>query len=83
MSSFHFFMTVILLISVTSMVFSQIPHTLSYQGMLAVSGDEVVEDGIYQMHFNLYGGTEPSTSLWSETYGVTVVKGVFNVISGL
>jgi hypothetical protein len=64
------------------MLYSQAPPTLSYQGMLTGSGDEAVEDGIYEMHFSLYTETEPSTSLWSETHGVTVVKGVFNVILG-
>jgi hypothetical protein len=64
------------------MLYSQVPPTLSYQGMLTGSGDEAVEDGIYEMHFSLYTETEPSTSLWSETRGVTVVNGVFNVILG-
>jgi hypothetical protein len=74
--------TLLLLYLVTQNLFSQLPSTLSYQGMLTRSGDEAVEDGIYEMHFSLYTETEPSTSLWSETHGVTVVKGVFNVILG-
>jgi hypothetical protein len=63
-------------------LYSQVPPNLSYQGMLTGSGDEAVEDGIYEMHFSLYTETEPSTSLWSETQSVTVVNGVFNAILG-
>jgi hypothetical protein len=82
MSSFHVFITVILLIFGTCMVFSQVPPTLSYQGMLTGIGNEVVEDGIYEMLFNLYRETDPSASLWSETQNVTIVKGIFNVLLG-
>jgi hypothetical protein len=82
MSSLRFTVTMILLILAASIAYSQIPPTLSYQGMLTGSDDEAVEDGIYEIHFNLYGETEPSTSLWSETQNVTIVKGIFNVLLG-
>ncbi len=72
----------VILFSLGGDVYSQVPPTLSYQGMLTGSGGEVVEDGIYEIHFNLYGETEPSTSLWSETQNVTIVKGIFNVLLG-
>jgi hypothetical protein len=74
--------TWVFLIIATTMVYSQVPPTLSYQGMLTGSDDNPVEDGIYEMHFNLYGEADPSTPLWSESQSVTVVQGIFNAILG-
>jgi hypothetical protein len=82
MSLLRFTVTMILLILAATMVNSQVPPHLSYQGMLTGSDDKVVDDGIYEMHFNLYTETDPSISLWSETQSVTVVNGVFNAILG-
>jgi hypothetical protein len=63
-------------------IYSQIPPTLSYQGMLTGTGGDVVDDGLYEMHFKLYNGTDPSTALWAETQNVAVVNGIFNAILG-
>jgi hypothetical protein len=82
MSSLRFTVTMILLILAVSVAYSQISPTLSYQGMLTGSDDEAVEDGIYEMLFNLYRETDPSASLWSETQNVTIVEGIFNVLLG-
>ena len=61
---------------------SQVPGQMSYQGMLTGSEGEPVEDGMYEMHFKLYNGTNPSTELWSETQSISVVNGIFNAILG-
>jgi hypothetical protein len=82
MNSFRLVCTVICLYLFINVSVSQIPQTLSYQGMLTGPEDGVVDDGMYEIHFNFYGETDPSTSLWSETQQVTVVKGIFNVILG-
>jgi hypothetical protein len=63
-------------------LYSQVPPNLSYQGMLSGSGGDVVDDGIYVIHFKLYNATDPSTALWAETQNVAVVNGVFNAILG-
>jgi hypothetical protein len=76
------FLLPVLLLFAADLMFAQVPPTLSYQGMLTGSDDNPVEDGIYEMHFNLYGEADPSTPLWSESQSVTLVKGVFNVILG-
>jgi hypothetical protein len=60
----------------------QVPDRMSYQGMLTGSEGEPVEDGMYEMHFKLYNGTNPSTELWSETQTISVVDGIFNAILG-
>jgi hypothetical protein len=63
-------------------IYSQIPPTLSYQGMLTGAGGDVVDDGLFELHFKLYNGTDPSTALWAETQNVAVVNGIFNAILG-
>ncbi len=65
-----------------NVVYSQLPSTLSYQGMLSGTEDKVVDDGIYEMHFNLYNAVDLSTPLWAETQNVAVVNGIFNAILG-
>jgi hypothetical protein len=74
--------TVVTMFTYVPTIYTQVPPTLSYQGMLTGSDDIPVEDGIYEMHFNLYGEADPSTPLWSEAQSVTVVQGIFNVILG-
>ncbi len=61
---------------------SQVPDRMSYQGMLTGSEGEPVEDGMYEMHFRLYNGINPSTEIWSETQSISVVNGLFNAILG-
>jgi hypothetical protein len=63
-------------------LYPQVPHNLSYQGMLTGTGGGVVDDGLYELHFKLYNGTDPSTALWAESQNVAVVNGVFNAILG-
>ena len=63
-------------------LFSQVPGSMSYQGMLTGSEGESLEDGMYEMHFKLYNGINPSTEIWSETQSISVVNGLFNAILG-
>jgi hypothetical protein len=72
----------LLVIFSSDSLFAQVPDRLSYQGMLSGSEGETVDDGMYTMHFNLYGESDPPTSLWSEIQNVTIVNGIFNVILG-
>jgi hypothetical protein len=61
---------------------TQTPAKMSYQGMLTGIGGEAIEDGMYNIHFKLYGQPDPSSPIWSETQSVTIVNGIFNVILG-
>jgi hypothetical protein len=72
----------LLVIFSSDSLFAQVPDRLSYQGMLTGVAGEAVEDGVYPMHFKLYGDSDPSLPLWFETQEVTVVKGIFSVILG-
>jgi hypothetical protein len=74
--------TVVTMFTYVPTIYTQVPPTLSYQGMLNGSDNNPVEDGIYEMHFNLYGEADPSTPLWSESQSVTVVQGIFNALLG-
>jgi hypothetical protein len=82
MSTLRFTATGIMLILTVAALYSQVPQTLSYQGMLTGNGGETVEDGMYTMHFNLYSESDPSSPLWSESKNVTVVNGIFNTVLG-
>jgi hypothetical protein len=82
MSSLRFTLTMILLILAVSIAHSQVPPTLSYQGMLTGTGGNVVDDGLYEFNFKLYNGADPSVALWTETQNVAVVNGIFNAILG-
>jgi hypothetical protein len=72
----------ICLVVSTGNLFSQVPNLISYQGMLTGIDSEVIENGTYEMHFKLYGESDPTTPLWSETQNVTVINGVFNALLG-
>jgi hypothetical protein len=61
---------------------SQVPKTISYQGILTQSNGAVVSNGNYSITFNLYAESSNGTILWSETQNVGVEKGIFNVILG-
>lgn len=58
------------------------PTTISYQGVLATSTDEVVTDGEYSVTFKLYTTLSGGTEVWTETQTVTTVNGIFNVTLG-
>jgi trimeric autotransporter adhesin len=82
MNVVRFITVIVSLTIILTTLYSQIPTTLSYQGMLSGSEGETVDDGMYTMHFNLYGESDPSASLWSETQSITVVNCIFNAILG-
>ena len=62
---------------------SQIPETISYQGILTDGSSIVVPDGSYNLMFVLYDSETNGSAVWMETHlGVAISKGVFNVILG-
>lgn len=69
------------LVSIT-MLFGQIPETISYQGVLQDATGTNVPDGSYMMTFTIYDKSTGGTSLWAESQTVETVKGVFSVILG-
>ena len=61
---------------------SDIPQTISYQGILTDSSGSPVSDGFYELTFRICE-SETGPSEWSETHPSVEVKGgVFSVILG-
>jgi hypothetical protein len=78
---FLFFMALVLGIFQSAQ--SQVPKTISYQGLLTAAGGAPASDGSYTLQFDLFDSLSGGTSQWTETQsGVAVVKGTFNVILG-
>ncbi len=76
------FLAMVLMLS-GQIAWSQIPQTISYQGVLTDANGIVVSNGNYQLTFRLYDVAAGGTALWTETHSaVTVDNGVFNVILG-
>ena len=70
------------IISITQLVFAQIPQTISYQGILTDNKGGPVPDGNVSLTFKLYNASEGGDTLWQETQNVMVTKGIFNVVLG-
>src|SRR4030042_854419 len=62
--------------------FSQIPQTLSYQGVLKDASGVIVPNANYNLTFRIYSGAIGGTALWTEAQSVAVTVGIFNVILG-
>lgn len=62
--------------------YSQIPQTMSYQGVLTGSNGEPVANANYEIIFKLYEDTMSQTAIWEENQSVAVVNGLFNAILG-
>jgi hypothetical protein len=71
-----------LLLFLYSYSFAQIPHTISYQGILTDNQGNTVPDGNISLTFRLYNTSEGGDTLWQETQNIMVRKGVFSVILG-
>lgn len=72
--------SLVLLLLATSIAWSQIPQTMSFQGALRDPSGSLVADGNYSLTFKIYDG---ANELWSETQPtVAVGNGVFGVILG-
>ncbi|MEE9162417.1 MAG: hypothetical protein V3U35_05535, partial [Candidatus Neomarinimicrobiota bacterium] len=70
------------LLMLTQLVWGQIPQTISYQGVLRDSNDDLI-DGTANLIFRLYDAESAGAQVWSETQnGVPVTDGVFNVSLG-
>ena len=61
---------------------SQIPQTMSYQGILKDAAGVVVADGNYQLTFKIYDIATAGTELWTESQSVAVSDGIFSAILG-
>ena len=72
----------LILFLMSGILLSQVPQTISYQGVLTDATGTNVTDGNYSIIFTLYDALTGGTNLWTETQTVTVSGGLFNVILG-
>jgi hypothetical protein len=61
---------------------AQVPHWMSYQGVLRDAAGVPVPDGVYSVTFAIYDVDTGGTPLWSETQTVATSDGVFNALPG-
>jgi len=77
-----YLLSFLLLFVLAPLTWGQIPHTLSYQGILTDDSDVPVPDGNYNVTFRLYEVATEGTSIWEEAQLIAVANGVFHVILG-
>jgi len=78
----HTINIIILCLLLSTVLWSQIPNKISYQGLLTtVSGP--VNDGSYTLKFDVYNAPSSGTLRHTETFsGVSVQQGTFSVMIG-
>ena len=62
--------------------FAQIPHTISYQGVLTDTTGNPKPDGNYSFTFSLYESNKGGNIIWSESKTLIVTKGLFSTLLG-
>jgi hypothetical protein len=72
----------LLLIFLSGAGLSQIPQTMSYQGVLRDGSGVIVPNDDYNLTLRIYNTSSGGTALWTEAQSVTVTDGIFNVILG-
>ncbi|MBI4548005.1 MAG: hypothetical protein HY707_08500 [Ignavibacteriae bacterium] len=78
----HFFaLFTVCMLALSVYGYSQVPQKISYQGLLTTSSGTPVQNGNYDIQFDLYETSAGGTSEWTETHtNVVVTRGTFNVI---
>ena len=75
---FIFFFSILFM----SPLFAQIPHTISYQGVLTDTSGNPKPDGNYSFKFSLYENKTGGNAIWSESKTLTITKGLFSTLLG-
>ncbi len=76
------FLLMLLIALSVSIIWGQIPQTISYQGVLTDVKGKPVADGTYNLTFKLYLTATGSELVWSEKQTLTLTSGIFNAILG-
>lgn len=61
---------------------TDVPRTISYQGILTGTDGKPMHDGQYAITVRLYSDAEGVQAIYDATYQVTVVSGIFNIMLG-
>ncbi len=77
-----FIISLLFLFIFNCLLIAQIPHTISYQGMLTDASGNPKPDGNYQFTFYLYESPSGGSSIWSEVKTIAVSKGLFSTSLG-
>ncbi len=64
----------------SSVLFSQSPQVMNYQGRLEINGEPA--SGSFNITFSIYSTAAGGSALWSETQSVTVTNGIFKADLG-
>lgn len=72
----------VVFIFVTQSAFSQIPKTITYQGVLTDANNVSLPDANYAMNFRLYEAATGGQAIWTESRTVELSDGVFSVVLG-
>ena len=79
----NFFISItFLFILISQLSYSQIPRTISYQGILTDTTANAKPDGEYNFTFRLYESNTGGSALWSESKKLFVKKGLFTTNLG-
>lgn len=66
----------------TTISTTDVPRTISYQGLLTSTDGIPFSDGQYQVTVTLYGNEQGTGPIWQENYTTQVAGGVFNIVLG-
>ncbi len=66
----------------TTLTRADIPHAISYQGVLSSTNGTLVPDGEYAITLNIYEDVDATTPIFTEMHRAVVIKGIFNVLIG-
>src|SRR5882672_4842661 len=72
----------ILLLSLVSWGYAQVPGTISYQGILLQSDGSAIADGAHSVVFNFYTTSSGGAATITRTISVTTSKGLYTCIIG-
>lgn len=61
---------------------TDVPHTISYQGLVTQSSGAPITDGGHVMTFTLYSDSNGGRNIWSSRQMVRTSQGIFNVLLG-
>jgi hypothetical protein len=76
------FLIVLMLLTFLPSAQSQIPRTLSYQGVLVDDTGNPKPDGPYSISFRIYDVSSGGTELWLETKSLDLKRGLFSTVLG-
>lgn len=70
------------LMTLSSVVFSQIPRQISYQGLLVSPGGVPISNGKHVLQINIYDSPGAAANIYNESIETQTVNGLFTVIIG-